>query len=137
MKKPLFTLSLLFATHAIFANEKCSACGYWELEREGGSGGFLKITASKKLNIKRFHLYSRSSGETPNQGDVYGVVKIENNKARYRVQYPTECSLDFQFKKDVIFVKTNHEKTFDCGFSNGVIAEGEYLRVKQGITGTP
>lgn len=121
--KLILLVAVLF--HTISAQAKCHECGAWFLSRSDGSGSFLEI--KRENNIFYFDLHVQSGGDTPNQGDIAGTLKIIDKMAIFKDE-ATECELKFVFSNRIIKIESINRKTFSCGFSNGVLADGVYRK---------
>ena len=127
MKKEIATL-LLLATFWFDANARCIECGNWALDRSDGSGGYLEIAELDGKTI--FKLEVRAGGDAPNQGLVSGSIRFHKGFAQYSATAPA-CHIDFKFANSLITITSHRIESFECGFANGVIADGSYSRISK------
>ncbi len=141
MKKYLFVLAVLFISNSVAGQVNYSGeYGYSykpqgkapkEFANEGAQGnlGLLKIDE----NVYRFWLDINKGWPSYNMGEATGTITIKGDSAVYDNSYEnakSKCLLHFYFKKDKV-VLTADAVSFDCGFGNGVYADGSYMRKKK------
>jgi hypothetical protein len=95
------------------------------------ANGELQVS---QLAYDRFQFKLAVVGNAParNQGTLEGEAKLEpNNTATFSIkEFGGECSLQFTWTEAGVSLKTLKGDPATCGFGNGVMADGEYKRVK-------
>lgn len=101
-----------------------------ELENEGPAGS---LTLLKMENNKyRFWLNVNRGWPSYNMGESDGTIVIVNDTASFDNTYEgaaNNCILYFKIEKNSIEIQESSSAN-DCGFANGVSAEGKYVKDK-------
>jgi len=99
-----------------------------DMEKEPvGQLTLYKQTADTYL----FYLDVNRGAPSYNMGSVYGKLTVKDGKATYNNQsdYADKpCKLDFAFTGNTIKVTSGAD--IDCGFGNGVYADGDFNKTK-------
>lgn len=96
--------------------------------KEGGSR--LEVYPESDSTVLMY-LYIQNSAPSYNFGRLYGRAKIFNGKGNFRTKmdYPDNaCHWLIVINKDDLVVSTI-DRQYDCGFGNGVFADGKYKKV--------
>lgn len=109
---------------------------YWSYT---GLGFWSTIKVAKKgngnynLEFNGFHPNQLALYGGVNTGEFYTTLAIKNNKARYVMDPGTEgdCTFDFTFDNNNLYVKRIAGELTECGFGANVTAEGSYYKVHE------
>jgi hypothetical protein len=91
-----------------------------------------QLTVFKEANgTYLFYLDVSTGAPSYNMGSLYGRLTVKDGKATYsnQLEYTDKpCTLDFTVAGETI--KVASRKDTDCGFGNGVYADGDFKRTK-------
>jgi len=91
-----------------------------------------QLTLYKEANdAYLFYLDVSNGAPSYHMGSVYGRLTVKDGKATYnnKLDYADKpCKLDFVFAGNSIKVTSGAD--IDCGFGNGVYADGDFKRTK-------
>jgi len=79
-----------------------------------------------------FYLDLSRGAPSYNSGSLVGQMNIYSpGEANYTMspkEYDLNCSLNFQFKNDTLYIRTN-DNADDCGYGYGVYSEGNFILI--------
>jgi hypothetical protein len=102
-----------------------------DVKAEGPTGKLVLIQMKK--NLYRFWLDINRGWPSYNMGESDGTITIVNDTASFDNTYEDSkdsCWLRFTVGKQMVKI-TSTAYAFDCGFGHGVVADGEYIRLKE------
>jgi len=102
-----------------------------EVNAEGPSGRLVLLQMKK--NLYRFWLDISKGWPSYNIGESDGTITIVNDTASFDNTYEDSkdsCWLRFNVGKQLVKI-TSTAYAFDCGFGHGVVADGDYARLKE------
>lgn len=139
MKKYFTAAAILFVCLSTFAQQNYSGSYGYRLPGEnhpkdnsaipGGNLVLVKMEESKY----RFWLDVLNGPPGWNRGETDGTIIFINDSASFDftfVDAMNPCILKFKISKNIITINSQ-STSFNCGFGNGVNADGEYTRLKE------
>lgn len=100
---------------------------------ESGKGAFRNLVLLKMEGNKyRFWLDINIGSPSYNSGETDGTVNFVNDTASFDNTFEgatDPCMLKFKITGNIIHI-TNTSNSFNCGFGNGIYAEGDYLKLR-------
>jgi hypothetical protein len=134
--RQLITFGLLLLTLTTFGQKKS------ETIKSKYSGVYSYGTDIEKSNVGTITIY-HESGDTflfyielyrgapsYNMGSLYGRLQITNDTGTFYSKLNKDdngCKWTFTFKSDILTIRTV-DNLIDCGFGNGVIADGNFKK---------
>lgn len=138
MKKPWpFILLFLSAFSAAGQTNFAGSYGYslpnesYPKDQSAVPGGNL-VLVKMEGNKYRFWLDVLNGPPGWNRGETDGTITFVNDTASFDNTFEDAshpCILKFSIKKNVISINSQ-STSFNCGFGNGVNADGDYTRLK-------
>jgi hypothetical protein len=93
---------------------------------------YQQLAIHYKANGKILFYFEASTGKPAyNSGSEYGWLSFNNKTGNYEYMpkdTTQDCNLEFVKKGDKVIIKTLHG---DCGFGNGVYADGTYQQTSK------
>jgi len=140
MKGSLFAiLLLLFSVQAYSQKDLAGAYGYaMPLQKPQPPKDKTAIPGGQLVLIKlennkyRFWLDVLTGPPGYNRGETDGTITFVNDTASYDNTFEdaeNPCMLRFKLTGNTITINS-HSTSFNCGFGNGVHADGDYTRLK-------
>jgi len=112
---------LLVSTSYQLTNNEFNPTGTYEYDNGDDGDGIVKV---KKISSDKIMVSIFVIGGPPshNMGEFMKELKIKNGVASYK---SGDCGMKFTFNSKAVKVV---QSGFDCGFGNGVSANGYYLK---------
>lgn len=117
----LFSLSILFTLSSFFLEKKTdlNPTGTYEYDHGNKGEGIIKVHKISASTIK-ISLFVVGGPPSHNMGEFSDELTISNNVANY---VSDDCSIKFEFSAQGVKVT---QSGIDCGFGNGITANGFY-----------
>ena len=135
MKKLFFFITLLLLQFFSFSQINYSgAYGSGSPSKDEQNKGSFKSLVFLKMegNKYRFWLDVNIGAPSYNSGETDGTVTFVNDTASFDNTFEgaiDPCILKFKITNNTIHI-SNTSNSFNCGFGNGVYAEGDYPKIK-------
>ncbi len=118
----LFFGSILFLSSSFQSKiEDFNPTGTYEYDNGDDGDGTVKVQKISADKIK-VSLFVIGGPPSHNMGEFMKELKIKNGVANYK---SGDCGMKFTFNSKAVKVK---QTGYDCGFGNGVSANGYYLK---------
>lgn len=111
------------------ASEEQMLTGTYAIPNLRGGSAELMILATGDESA-RFRLMVVGGPPAHNQGMLEGTAMMKGNVLEMKTsEFGGTCVITAEFRGDTVVVKTVSGGASECGFGNGVVADGVYIRV--------
>jgi hypothetical protein len=113
-------------------NDKTNYAGVYEYGKDVEKEPVGQLTVYKQTaDTYLFYIDVNNGAPSYHMGSIYGKLTVKDGKATYNNQLDyadKPCKLDFSFTGNTIKVTSGAD--IDCGFGNGVYADGDFIKTK-------
>lgn len=105
---------------------------YGDQEDPDNGGGYLVVEQLEDQQLK-FQLDLNRGAPNFNSGYASGTMVLKGNTAiwtteEYNMDGGTGCTISFLFTEDQVVIDQEQGSPVECGFGNGVLASGTYVK---------
>lgn len=102
----------------------------WGDQEGEGGGGYLAIEQQDDGSLK-FELDITNGAPNYHTGTATGTMPLDGNIATFSTtEFDGDCQITFTFNGTNVDVKQVSGNDFECGFGQGVVAQGTYTKDK-------
>lgn len=109
---------------------KPNYAGIYSYEKDSTKGGGTITVYPESDSTFLFYIDINLGAPSYNGGNLYGRVKITQDTGTFFTKFDymdNSCKWQFKFNDSSLSIKTVEDQ-YDCGFGNGVIADGDYKK---------
>lgn len=102
----------------------------WGDQEGEGGGGYLAIEKQDDGSLK-FELDITNGAPNYHTGTATGTMPLDGNVATFETtEFDGDCKITFTFNDNSVEIKQVSGNDFECGFGQGVVAQGTYTKDK-------